>query len=152
MKTILGYFAFVLFGASVLTLVSCADYGSPGYNAPRDGSVDSGSDVIDGSATCPVVDAATCEECEECPEVVECDSCCPECPEPPTQDPCDCFSLYTNSYDRQVCLTDMVRAQGLCTKTPGQHYDVKFYCKINGSWKYEKTWVYPCDETPWYER
>ena len=90
-----------------------------------------------------------CETCEACEEPPACDSCCPLLP---PQDPCQCFYTADKGRDRQICLTDLAREQGVCPSTPGYHMDITFHCKIDGKWKSEKTWVYPCDETPWYER
>lgn len=162
---------------AVAGAVSCAEYGGPSFNPDTDsgtsdtgdgtGSDTSGDGDGDGDTTgvpdAGVPDAGTCEpkECEECETCEECEICetcevcevCEECPPPPPpQDPCWCFRVADAGRDRQICLTDLVREQGVCPSTPDKHMDITFHCKIDGYWKSEKTWVYPCDETPWYER
>lgn len=127
---------------TLVLLASCAQYGG-------DGSI---SDPNQPDATEPAPEAPDAMEPLECPVVEECpdeecDSCCPE---PPVSDPCDCFNTGGSVYDIQVCLSTLMRAQGVCTQ--GIHYDVRFYCKINNVWESEKTWVYPCDQPDWWEQ
>jgi hypothetical protein len=132
----------------LVAVASCAEYGGPGTpsNVPEDAG------PIDDGGVCPLPEE--CPEPEDCPEPEVCEVCevCEECPEPPVSDPCSCFETCTSSFEVQKCLSDMMRAQGMCTNTPDQHYDFRLWCKIDGDWQSEKTWVYPCDELPWYER
>lgn len=137
----------------VLAFASCAEYGGPNSSTSSSGDThDAGPDTTDaGPDTCPIPEE--CEECETCEDPVECEVCeiCEICEPPPVSDPCECFNECPG-FDTQKCLSDILRYQGMCTNTPGQHYDVRFWCKIDGEWQSEKTWVYPCDETPWYDR
>lgn len=136
-------------------VVGCAEFGGGG--AGPQPPADAGGETCELPEPCEECETCeTCEECEECPEAPACDSCCeaceecPECPEPPVSDPCECFETCDTDFETQKCLSDMMRAQGMCTQ--GHHYDVRFWCKIDGNWRSEKTWVYPCDEDPWYEQ
>ena len=130
---------------SVITAISCAEYKVTEAESLSDGAVV--CEVCDDPVTCE-----PCEECGECGECMECEECeeCETCPEPPQSDPCECFQ-HESAFERQKCITQMMRDQGMCTQTPGQHWDVRVYCKVNGYWISEKTWVYPCDEPYWWE-
>jgi len=139
----------------ILALSACAEYGGPNSGA-NGGSNDAGPDAgpthdpdAGNPEVCPEPEVCPLpEECEE-PEVCPEPELCEVCPEPPVSDPCECFNECPG-FDTQKCLSDMMRAQGMCTT--GYHYDVRFWCKVDGDWRSEKTWVYPCDEPAWYDQ
>lgn len=122
-----------------LCFAGCAQYGE-----------DSNTDVdvvVDPTPAPPMV----CEDIEPCPECEICEE-CETCPELPKGDPCDCFEICDNSYDTQVCLTDFAVERGFCPAPGKGHMDFRLWCKIDGQWHSEKTWVYPCEEERWYNR